>query len=418
MQKNQYRPQSRPIAPRIPPRQRRIRLDWAAIVAVLCTAVAVGATVQFVRILQTNSPHSPAHGRITTSFGPTPTSHVSKPGALPGEQIWGNGVSSFLFGINDTYDWAGNNIENTPAAQQALKGAGFTLVRSFFSEQHIGWPLGHTLTTDADLELRFRAIESIGAQCLGVLAVSGDPQYDSSLQFLDHVLTYAETSKPGTTRCQIWEYGNEPYSNMSAAAYLQRWNHDIPILRAHHPNAKFVGLVDSGPYFDQIQAFLNGVKQSGVLPDAISYHDYPCYNSPDYIDTPADAQACDALITQGGSYLPSYSDRIRKVKQMIRATLGKDIPLGITEWNVSPNNVDMVNGHLPLTMSPTYQPHFIQEMYAAMAAAGLDFATEFDGMSGAGEGTAGSLDLIDGNNTPRPWIGTYQSTIASYRQGG
>ncbi len=111
---------------------------------------------------------------------------------------------------------------------------------------------------------------------------------------------------------------------------------------------------------------------------------------------------------------------------MIRQTLGLDLPLGITEWNVSPNFVNLVNGKLPLTVSPTYQPRFIQEIYAAMVAAGLDFATEFDAMSGAGGGGTAttpsgkidlSLDLIQYNGVPRPWISAYQTTIAAYRGG-
>jgi hypothetical protein len=358
----------------------------------------------------------------------TSTSQPGAPasGLLPGEQLWPNGVSSLLFGINETYDYSDHNLENTPTAQQALKSAGFTLVRSFFSEQHMGWPSGHSLTTDADLELRFQAIENSGATCLGVLAVSGNSQYNSSLQFLDHVLTYAETSRPGPLRCQLWEYGNEPYGPMSMATYIARWSHDIAYLRARHPRAKFIGWVDSGPYTDHLQAFLRGVKSTGVLPDAVSYHDYPCYNSPDYPDTPSGAQACDKRIQQGGDGLPGYADCIRQIKQVVRQVLGRDLPVGITEWNVSPNFVNLVNGQLPLTVSPTYQPHFIQEMYAAMAAAHLDFATQFDAMSGAGEGGTAStpsgtielsLDLIQSNGSPRPWLNAYLQTIAAYRSG-
>lgn len=376
-------------------------------------------------LLATSHSGDTAAGQTEISTSPT-SNATSSSGQLPGEQILPSGASSLLFGINETYDYSDHNLENTPAAQQALKSAGFTLVRTFFSEQHMGWPYGHSLTTDADLELRFQAIENAGATCLGVLAVSGSSQYNSSLAFLDHVLTYAETSQPGHIRCRLWEYGNEPYDNMSMATYIQRWSHDIAYLRARHPEMKFIGWVDSGPYTDHLKEFLQGVKQTGVLPDALSYHDYPCYHSPDYPDTPSGAQACDALIQQGGGGIPGYADMIRQIKQIIRQELGRDLPLGITEWNVSPNFVNEVNGQLPLTVSPTYQPHFIQEMYAAMVAAHLDFATEFDAMSGAGEGGTAttssgqvelSLDLIQSDGTPRPWISAYQQTIASYRGG-
>lgn len=316
------------------------------------------------------------------------------------------GVPSYLFGINQSFDWAGTNLENTPAAQQALKRTGFTLIRTFFSEQHLGWPFHDGPTTDADLELRFASVEKSGAQCLGVLYVADDPTFNSSLKFLDHVITYAETSKPGTIRCRLWEYGNE-YGNM--ATYLKRWNTDIPYLRARHPQAKFIGPVIAGPYLDQMQAYLTGVKTSGVLPDAISYHDYPCYKSPDYIDTTADASACDALVNR------TYTGNILKFRFMVRATLNKDLPLGITEWNVSPNFVNLVGGKLPLTMSPSYQPHFVQEIYAAMRSGGLAFAAQYSAMCGCGVGTAGALDLIDTTGAPRPWITAYRAAIAAAR---
>jgi len=339
---------------------------------------------------------------------------------LPGERLLPGGVSSLLFGINETYDYSDHNLENTPSAQQTLKATGFTLVRTFISAGNNGWPYDHAMTTDDDLERRFQAIENVGATCLGVLDLGDDPS--ATLQFMDHVLTYAETSKSGKIRCRLWEYGNEPYTDVSMDTYVQRWSHDIAYLRLRHPEARFIGWVDSGPYPDRLQAFLEGVKRMGVLPDAVSYHDYPCYNDPDYADTASDAQACDATTQHGGD----YADTIREMKQVIRQTLGRDLPLGITEWNVSPSFVNLVNGRLPLTVSPRYQPHFIQEMYAAMAAAHLDFAAEFDAMSGAGVGGTAtmpsgevelSLDLIQYDGTPRPWISAYQRTIAAYESG-
>jgi len=347
-------------------------------------------------------------GSCTPSAAPASTAAPAAESALslPGEEAWHGGVSSLLFGINQSFDWAGSNLENTTAAQQLLKQTGFTLIRTFFSEQHQGWPVHKGPTTDGDLELRFQAIENSGAQCLGVLYVLDDPQFDSSLKFLDHVLTFAESSKPGVVRCRLWEYGNE-YGNMTT--YLKRWNHDIPYLRARHPEARFIGPVIAGPYVDQMQKFLDGVKASGVLPDAVSYHDYPCYKSPDYLDTAADAAACDAMIN------PQYASTIAEFRGMISTTLGKDVPLGITEWNVSPNFVNLVDGIRPLTVSPSYLPHFVREIYAAMSSGGLRFAAEYSAMCGCGVGSAGSLDLIDANGMPQPWAVDYRSVITAAR---
>jgi hypothetical protein len=57
--------------------------------------------------------------------------------ALPGLQIWKQGVSSFLFGANDTQEWSTNNVETSPAIQEALTDAHFSLMRTFFFDKSL-----------------------------------------------------------------------------------------------------------------------------------------------------------------------------------------------------------------------------------------------------------------------------------------
>src|SRR5690348_5467988 len=60
----------------------------------------------------------------------TSPSAVSAP--LPACPLWKNGVSSCLFGTNDTEEWdVTNNVETDPyhIIQPSLKAAGFTLMR-------------------------------------------------------------------------------------------------------------------------------------------------------------------------------------------------------------------------------------------------------------------------------------------------
>ena len=68
---------------------------------------------------------------------------------LPGLQVWKQGVSSFLFGANDTQEWSQNNVETSPAIQGALKAAHFSLMRTFFFDKSLAD--GHA-TTDAEIE--------------------------------------------------------------------------------------------------------------------------------------------------------------------------------------------------------------------------------------------------------------------------
>ena len=69
--------------------------------------------------------------------------------ALPGVQIWQQGISSYVFGTNDTYEWSSQNIETQPAIQHALRDAGFTLIRTFFPDK----------ASDAEIEQRVATIE-------------------------------------------------------------------------------------------------------------------------------------------------------------------------------------------------------------------------------------------------------------------
>src|SRR5579862_6086445 len=80
-------------------------------------------------------------------LGPQPTPSIAAVPSinmLPGAAVWNQGVSSLLFGTNDTYEWSTNNVENQPAIQASLRDAGFTLVRTFIPDQ----------ATDATIQAR------------------------------------------------------------------------------------------------------------------------------------------------------------------------------------------------------------------------------------------------------------------------
>src|SRR5205823_7935665 len=74
--------------------------------------------------------------RTQTNASQKSTSASVKP-PLPGQEIWKDGVSSFLFGTNDTQEWLDNNVETNAGIQQALKDAHFTLMRTFFFDKSL-----------------------------------------------------------------------------------------------------------------------------------------------------------------------------------------------------------------------------------------------------------------------------------------
>jgi len=329
------------------------------------------------------SPPSPSQ---TSSAPPGATASSSHPSTapsslLPGQQLWKQGVSSFLFGTNDTQEWSNNNVETNTAIQQALKAAHYTLMRTFFFDKSLA---DKHSTTDAEIEQRLKTIENSGMTCLGVL------NNIFNLDFAQHVVTYAGP------RCQMYEFGNETdLYGVSSEIYLKQWNSVIPLLRRINPQAKFIGPVtynDQGNH-DFMRAFLEGVKISGVLPDAISFHWYPCYED-----------ARDSCLAKASS----YSQVAIGVRALVRSILGKDLPIGITEWNYDPGNPPPSYGD-----DPNFIMQFSTDALHAMAQAGVAFACQFDAASYSGYGR---LDIFDlDSNQPKPQYYAIKNVILQYR---
>jgi len=284
---------------------------------------------------------------------------------LPGEQIWKNGVSSYLFGTNNTYNWSSNNIETNTIAQQYLHDAHIPLIRTWFFSPYSDYS---KLATDAETDKRLQVDEAIGAQCLGVLQDT-DPQ---SAQYYIHLVQYVGN------RCLIYEFGNEPGSNGAPGIeqYIQYWNALIPQLRKINPNAKFGGPVGD---MSDIQTFLTATKQSGVLPDFLSFHNYN--------HDPA-----------------AYGQKVTQAKRLAKSILGHELPVGITEFNYDCcDSFDADNA--------AFETQYFTAAYNGLIAAHADFATEFDSMNHGGNNM---LDMFDANAQPRGVYTVIKNMIAQY----
>jgi len=290
---------------------------------------------------------------------------------LPGEQIWKQGVSSFLFGTNDTYEWSSFNIETEPAIQDALRAAGFPLMRSFFRDG----------ADDASVEQRISTIEKVGAHCLGVITDIFDIAYD------EHLVRYLDD------RCLMYEFGNEPdYNGIAASTYLQQWNRVVPLLRKISPHARFIGPTLSSANLEYLQTFLTGVERSKSLPDAISFHWYPCYR---------DSEA--ACLKKASS----IAQETQGVRELVRSILGQDLPIGITEWNFDPENPPPIYGDTTAFMS-----QFTSRALQFMVQAGISFACQFDAASFAGYG---HLDMFDQRGNAKMQYYVIKRVIEQYR---
>ncbi|HEU5349380.1 MAG TPA: GDSL-type esterase/lipase family protein [Ktedonobacterales bacterium] len=294
--------------------------------------------------------------------------------ALPGAAIWNDGASSFVFGTNDTYEWSERNIETDPAIQRALHDAGITLVRTFIPDN----------ANDATIEQRIDTIEHIGAKCLAVLTNVNNTAFNQ------HVVSYLGN------RCQLYEFGNEPdYSNIPFDQYMSAWNKTIPLLRHINPSAKFIGPVvsNSSGVNNFMLRYLQGVKASGVLPDAISFHYYPCWQM--------DEATCLASAS-------TYTSAVQQVRGLVKTTLGKDVPVGVTEWNYDPGNPPPAYGD-----KADFITKFTQAAIKAIIAGGAAFACQFDAASYSGYGR---LDMFDVNTgQPKPQFNALAALIKQYK---
>ena len=310
----------------------------------------------------------------TTAPASSTTALHLPPGPLPGSEIWNEGASSFLFGSNDAYEWSDKNIETMPAIQQALKDAGLTLLRTFIPDN----------ADDATLEQRIQTVEHTGAVCLAVLTNV------TNVSFNKHVVSYFGS------RCNLYEFGNEPdYFLVPIKTYMAAWNSTIPQLRKINPAAKFIGpaVINSNGFYNYMPQFLHGVKASGVLPDAVTFHYYSCWQM--------DEPTCLASAS-------TYKSATEQVRKLVTSILGKDLPIGITEWNYDPRNPPPSYGGKAEFISK-----FTQAAIRAMVAGGVAFACQFDVASYGGYGL---LDMFDVNTgKPKPQFTTLAALIKHYK---
>jgi len=295
-------------------------------------------------------------------------------GTLPGQQIWNHGVSSYLFGTNDSYEYSPQNIESQPAIQDLLRSAGFTLIRTFFRDG----------AGDASIQDRINTVVNSGANCLGVITSVTDVAYD------EHLVEYLGS------RCNLYEFGNEPdYAGMSVSGYLHQWDQVIPILRKINPAARFIGPVTSTPEGVNgfMASFLHGVRSSGIYPDAISFHWYPCWR---------DSET--SCLAKAGS----IQNDVQTIRDEIIQILGKPLPVALTEWNFDPGSPPPAYGS-----DPTFMTRFTSVAMHAMIASGLEIACQFDAASYAGYGQLDMFDIAD--NQPKPQYYAIAAIIATYR---
>lgn len=393
-----------------------------------------------------------SHGTSILYGTSSPTLLPSSSVLLPGQARWKDGLSSYLFGTNDSVDYSNDNFVTDPhhIIQSSLKFAHFQIMREFIFHYNsidgkrttlgtnpqiqldpnnphaYDTPAARqtTVTPNApyvyELETRVKAIENSGMQCMIVLpSIWTDPSNPTDPFTSDHLYTDPATGKVETdldfdkkvvaylgNRCNLYEIGNEPdldvypasgpmVPHMSVQTYLSRWTEFVKALRQINPNAKFVG---PATYNDQgndctytvedtscyMRNFLKGAKAAGTLPDAVSFHWYPCNNATDGFNGQGNC---------GPAQAHSYATVTNEVKSWIQKDIGSNVPLLITEWNADP-------GTNPLQENASFMTQFTQQSMQAMISAGLDGAFQFDAQDYGGYGYFDMFDITK-NDQPK-----------------
>ena len=96
------------------------------------------------------------------------------------------------------------------------------------------------------------------------------------------------------------------------------------------------------------------------------------------------------------------------MKGWVSEILGKNLPVGITEWNMNSGNTQT------LADDCNFMMQFSTRALEAMISAHLDFANQFDAQSYAGYGALDMFDR-DNNDQPKCQFNAIKDLISQYR---
>lgn len=228
-------------------------------------------------------------------------------------------VSPLIFGTNMGLFDGNDQVITSAATRTALQQLHIRIVRM---------PTRQHFTSAVELEAA-QAIKSIGAAPLIVLRGGQDPNVANVIADDTRMITAINQVFGKST--VYYEFGNEDDLNgVTIENYTQRWNTVVPQLKRLAPNGIFIGPVSYQYDRNNLTTFLQNAQPH---PDMISWHEYTCS-----LKDPA--EQCLAGIDK-------WTTHINDARSALQATLGKVLPIMITEWNYAPDQKILNNG-LPI----------------------------------------------------------------------
>lgn len=312
------------------------------------------------------------------------TSGGSKPGASSsvtgGTQAGGNGtpitvggpVSPLLFGTNlslfDSHDQVLNSATTLSMLQRMHPGI-------------IRMPFRGSISNAVEMHAA-QLIKRTGAAPLIVLHGPDDQNtLASDMQIVQNMNAIFGNS------VVYYEFDNESdLHGVSADQFVASWNAVIPQLKKVALHGQFIGPVNFQYNHDYLVTFL---KNANPQPDEVSWHEYTC-------DDSWPNATCLA-------HIDNWTKHISEARAAMMATIGKLLPIMITEWNYAPNAVANDGKNNNPSFLSTWTAKALQTLAANRVFASMQYAC-----------TNTAINLINGNNALTPQGSAFQSLYQQY----
>jgi hypothetical protein len=307
------------------------------------------------------------------------SSSGKRPGASPtvtgGTQANGNGtpitvggpVSPLLFGTNLSLFDSNDQVLNSTATLSLLQRIHPGIIRM---------PFRSSLSNAVEMRAA-QLIKSMGAAPLIVLHGPDDQNtLASDIQIVQNMNAIFGHS------VVYYEFDNESdLHGVGADQFVASWNAVIPQLKKIALHGQFIGPVNFQYNHNYLVTFL---KNANPQPDAVSWHEYTC-------DDSWPNATCLAR-------LDNWTKHISDARAAIIATIGRLLPIMITEWNYAPNAVANDGKNNDPAFLSAWTEKALQTLAANRVFASMQYAC-----------TNTAINLIDGNNALTPQGSAFQS---------
>jgi hypothetical protein len=244
-------------------------------------------------------------------------SQTPTPSPTPKPTIQANaGTSPLIFGTNLGLFNSGDQFISSTETQNLMQQMHIKIVRMPTRQSN----------SDAVNLAAAQAIKRIGA--VAIVSLRGAQNPSVTQVMTDNTRMIKVMNQVFGNSTVYYEFGNEDDLNgVKVEDYTARWNDLVPQLKKLALNGVFIGPVSYKYNPNYLTAFL---QNANPRPDAISWHEYTCSYK-------WDAARC-------MSALSNWTTHINGVRQVMRTTLGTELPMMITEWNYAPDQLIQSNG--------------------------------------------------------------------------